>query len=151
EYNGNGNLVAHYTQGLGLTSRVDATGAAAYYNFDLTGNTTELTESNGSVLNSYRYLPFGEMLSATETTSNPFTDVGQFGVMTDGSGQICMRNRWYQEVSGHFTRPDPIGPVGGSVNAYTYTDNGPLTTIDPEGLAPIVPSWTKQIGDWVIN
>src|SRR5262249_26179380 len=34
EYDGSGNLVAHYTQGLGLVSRVNGTGAANYYDFD---------------------------------------------------------------------------------------------------------------------
>jgi RHS repeat-associated protein len=109
EYDQSGNLVAHYTQGLGLTSRVDASGAVAYYNFDLTGNTTDLTGSTGSVLNSYSYLPFGEILSVSGTAPNPFTFVGQFGVMNDGSGKYSMRNRWYDPIAGRFTQPDPVG------------------------------------------
>jgi hypothetical protein len=40
EYDGAGNLQAHYVQGLGLASRVDAAGPAAYYQFDAVGNTT---------------------------------------------------------------------------------------------------------------
>src|SRR5262249_59653877 len=66
EYNSSGALVAHYTQGLGVTSRVDASGAAAYYDFDAVGNTTALTGAGGAILNSYSYLPFGEVLSQTE-------------------------------------------------------------------------------------
>jgi RHS repeat-associated protein len=136
EYDGNGNLVAHYTQGLGLTSRVDAMGAA-YYNFDLTGNTTELTDGKGGVLNTYSYLLFGEIASATGTTPNPFTYVGQFSVMSDGSGQYFMRNRWYDAVTGRFTQPDPIGLLGGDANTYRYADNGPVAMIDPKGLSSV--------------
>jgi RHS repeat-associated protein len=140
EYTSNGSRIAHYTQGLGLTSRVDATGASAYYDFDLTGNTTELTGPSGTVLNSYTYLPFGEIVSATETTLNPFLYVGQFGVMSDGSGQYFMRNRWYDAHTGRFTRPDPIGQTGGT-NLYAYTFNDPIILRDPEGtqVSPIPP------------
>ena len=76
-----GNLVAHYTQALGLASRVTAGGTAAFYGFDANGNTAQLTGQAGAVLNSYSYLPFGDRQSAAGTMPNPFTFVGQFGVM----------------------------------------------------------------------
>ena len=132
-FDGSGNVIDHYTQGIGLTSQVTSTGAEAYYNFDLTGNTTELTGTSGSLLNSYSYLPFGEIASATGTTANPFTYVGQFSVMSDGGGQDFMRNRWYDAVAGRFTQPDPLGLAGGDVNAYRYTANEPVAGIDPAG------------------
>jgi RHS repeat-associated protein len=132
-FDGSGNLIDHYTQGLGLTSQVDATGAAAYYNFDLTGNTTELTGASGSVLNTYSYLPFGEHLSATGSAPNPFTYVGQFGVITDGCGQYLMRNRCYGAVTARFVEPDPVFLVT-DANRYRYGDNSPVITIDPSGL-----------------
>src|SRR5262249_25530502 len=40
QFDGSGNVIAHYAQARGLTSRVDSKGLAGYYNFDLTGNTT---------------------------------------------------------------------------------------------------------------
>src|SRR5205823_1738759 len=49
EYDGAGNLQAHYVDGLGLTSRVDAAGTSAYYQFDAVGNTTQLTGAGGAV------------------------------------------------------------------------------------------------------
>ena len=67
----NGLLVAHYTQGIGLTSRVDAVGSSEYYAFDDTGNTAELTGNAGAILNSYSYLPFGAMLNSQEGVANP--------------------------------------------------------------------------------
>ena len=74
-------LVAHYTQGLGLTSRVDVTGTVSYYHFDALGTTAAMTGQSGIVANSYIYLPFGEQLNSTETIPNAFEFVGQFGVM----------------------------------------------------------------------
>src|SRR6516165_2657606 len=81
EYGQAGQLVAHYTQGIGLASRVDAAGNAAYYHFDAQGSTAQLTNATGAVVNSYRYLPFGEQLAVTASIPNPFTFVGQLGVM----------------------------------------------------------------------
>src|SRR5262249_39036981 len=81
EYNGLGALTAHYTQGLGLLSRVAAGGDAAFYDFDSLGSTAELTGPGGAILNQYSYLPFGERLTATGSTPNPFTFVGASGVM----------------------------------------------------------------------
>ena len=76
----NGNLIARYTHGLGLESRVDANNTTDYYDFDAIGSTAGLTGGNGSYVNRYSYLPFGEDLNKVEAVSNPFEFVGQFGV-----------------------------------------------------------------------
>ena len=133
EFDGAGNLQSHYAHGLGLVSRIDAAGPAAYYQFDATGNTAQLTGAGGAVLNSYSYLPFGEALSTSETVPNPFTYVGQLGVMREGNGLDYMRNRWYDSTQGRFTQQDPIGLAGGT-NLYAYVGNNPLTFVDPSGL-----------------
>ncbi len=135
EYDGAGNLQAHYVHALGLTSRVGSAGSAAFYQFDAIGNTTQLTGAAGGVLNAYSYLPFGEALSASETVANPFEFVGQFGVMREGSGIDYMRNRWYAPAQGRFTQADPIGLAGGT-NLYAYVGNNPISLIDPSGLGP---------------
>ena len=59
EYDGGGNLIARYDQGYGLVSRTDAAGDPAFYTFSAIGNTSELTDGTGSVLNHYSYDPFG--------------------------------------------------------------------------------------------
>ena len=100
EYDGAGNLRAHYVHGLGLVSRIDVAGPAAYFQFDANGNTAQLTGTGGAVLNAYSYLPFGEFLLASETVPNPFTFVGQFGVMREENGLDYMRNRWYDSAQG---------------------------------------------------
>jgi RHS repeat-associated protein len=143
EYQGGGALVAHYTYGRGLVSRVDAGGSAAFYDFDCIGNTADMTGTGGAVLNSYSYLPFGEKLSATGSTPNPFTYVGQFGVGDGGEGEYFMRNRWYDPAAGRFTQSDPLEIYGGSANFYLYVQNGPLQNVDPTGLG--FWSWLKNL------
>ena len=147
EYDGAGNLQAHYVYGMGLTSRVDEAGPAAFYEFDAVGNTTRLTGAGGAVLNTYSYLPFGEALTVSETVANPFEFVGEFGVMREGSGIDYMRNRWYDPRQGRFTQPDPIGLAGG-VNLYAYVGNSPVMFIDASGLQ-VNPLGHTEIGSKV--
>jgi RHS repeat-associated protein len=135
EYDGSANLVAHYVQGLGLTSRVDATGASAYYDFDAIGSAVGLTGSTGSYVNTYSYLPFGERLSATEAIANSFTFVAQWGVMNEGTGQVFMRARDYTPSTARFTQIDPLRLVDAN-HIYQYAMNNPISLNDPLGLAP---------------
>ncbi|HEV7706482.1 MAG TPA: RHS repeat-associated core domain-containing protein [Gemmatimonadaceae bacterium] len=51
----------------------------------------------------------------------------------DGSGQIYMRNRYYDGSTGRFTQEDPIGLAGG-LNAYGFANGNPVGYDDPFGL-----------------
>jgi RHS repeat-associated protein len=135
EFTGAGQLVSHYTYGLDLTSAVPASGSAAYYHFDASGNTAQMTNASGSVVNSYTYLPFGEQTASTTGVANPFTYAGEYGVMDEGSGLYFMRHRWYSPALGRFVQQDPIGLVGGT-NLYAYVQNNPANYVDPAGLEP---------------
>ena len=86
EYDGTGALVARYVHGQGLAARVDAAGNAAYYAFDATGNTRQVTDAASAIANSYDYDPFGVSLQTSGTIPNPFQYVGRFGVMVDAEG-----------------------------------------------------------------
>jgi RHS repeat-associated protein len=54
--------------------------------------------------------------------------------MRDASGQMYMRNRYYDPASGQFTQPDPIGLAGG-LNSYGFATGDPVTYRDPYGLS----------------
>jgi RHS repeat-associated protein len=138
EYNGNGKLMANYTYGLGLTSQVNAAGAASYYDFNLTGSTVGLSGPAGSYLNSYGYLPFGEVMNAKETQANPFQYNGQSGVMSLRNGMVIMRARFYDAATGRFQTKDPSG-IGGGIDLYEYVGNDSTNLIDPTGLGPPLP------------
>jgi RHS repeat-associated protein len=133
ELTASGQVITHFTYGLDLTSSIPASGSPAYYHFDGAGNTVQMTNSSGTVVNSYSYLPFGEKLASTAGVFNPFTYVGEYGVMDDGSGLYFMRNRSYSPVLGRFVQLDPLGLAGGSANLYNYTGNNPITQVDPLG------------------
>lgn len=150
EYDGSGAVRAHFAHGLGLVSRVDTAGPAAYFQYDANGNTAQLTGSGGAILNTYSYLPFGEPLSAIEAVANPFTFVGQLGVMREENGLDYMRNRWYDPTQGRFTQQDPIGLAGGA-NLYAYVGNSPLTFTDPTGLVDPISGGLLIEGMFVAN
>ena len=139
EYNGTGSLIASYTHGLGLVSRFDGSGAS-YYDADAIGSIVGLTGNSGTYLNQYSYLPFGEDLSKSETVSNPFEYVGQWGVMDEGNGLDFMRARYYDANIGKFTATDPIGIEGRDTNLYRYVHNNPVNYIDSLGLQATNPS-----------
>jgi RHS repeat-associated protein len=139
EYNGTGSLIASYAHGLGLVSRFDGSGAS-YYDADAIGSIVGLTGNSGTYLNQYSYLPFGEDLSKSETVSNPFEYVGQWGVMDEGNGLDFMRARYYAPNIGKFTATDPIGIEGRDTNLYRYVHNNPVNYIDSLGLQATNPS-----------
>jgi RHS repeat-associated protein len=132
EYDGSDNLLSRYVHGFGLVSRMNAVGEAFYYDFDAIGSTVGLSGPTGSYINEYSYLPFGEALTVTETISNPFTFIGELGVMAEESSLSYMRNRYYLPELGRFATIDPlrIPPVG----LYAYTSNNPIHLVDPSGL-----------------
>jgi RHS repeat-associated protein len=127
-----------YTPGGELLYAIDApTNARHYYHFDETGSIVLLTNDAGTVTDSYGTTPFGETVTQNGTTPNPFTWLGQFGVMQEGStGLYYMRARWYDSATARFLSPDPLlsaDPM--QVNPYQYARNNPLSYIDPTGTA----------------
>lgn len=135
-----GNQTASYTYGLGLVSRSDATNGTNFYDTDAIGSTVGLTASDGSYVNRYSYLPFGEDLTKIEGVSNPFEYVGQWGVMDEGNGLDFMRARFYNPLLGKFNSSDPLGIDAGDSNFYRYTLNNPISYSDPSGnLAWFIP------------
>jgi len=53
--------------------------------------------------------------------------------MRDASGQMYMRNRYYDPQTGQFTQSDPIGLAGG-LNAFGFASGDPVSYFDPFGL-----------------
>jgi RHS repeat-associated protein len=133
-YNSGGSLIAHYTYGFGLV-RQTSPGGTGYYDFDAGGNTVGITDSSGTYVNRYSYLPFGETTTISAALPNPFTFVGQHGVLQVDSNLFNMRAREYTPATGQFLSNDPAGLTGGDTNLRRYVGNDPVTLNDPTGLA----------------
>jgi RHS repeat-associated protein len=138
-YNNSGGLTAHYTYGLGLVSQVPAAGAARYYDFNMLGSTLGITDASGKYVDRFAYLPFGQQLTIAAPVANPFTYVGQAGVMNDDAGLYLTKSRAYDADLGRFTSRDPLGLGAGDTNLYRYVANAPTSLTDPSGqILPIL-------------
>ncbi|MCX6879910.1 MAG: hypothetical protein NTW21_39815 [Verrucomicrobia bacterium] len=134
EYDNSGTLVARYDHGLGLVARTDGSGNEAFYSFDALGNTRELTDGGGNVVNEYDYDAFGEATVAQETVGNAFRFVGRAGVIEEPSKLHLMRARYYDNDWGRFLTCDPLRLRGGDFNLHRYVGNDPVNRADPVGL-----------------
>jgi RHS repeat-associated protein len=144
QYGVDGSMIARYSHGTHLTSRIDSRADVAFYGRDALGSVVLVTDDTAQVANTYAYDPFGNVLHNTETVTNPFQFVGGLGVMEEGNGMCYMRARFYSTELGRFISEDPIGLGGGDLNLYRYVGNSPTDEIDPTGLNPCVNFLIKQ-------
>ena len=127
----NGNFTA-YNRGLGLLSRTNQNGTQ-YYHFNIHGDTSALTDSNGEIVLDYRYDAFGNQLKSNENDTNPFRYCGEY--FDEETGFVYLRNRYYDPSIGRFITEDPANDGN---NWYVYCGNNPVMFVDPEGLEDVM-------------
>ncbi len=72
-----------------------------------------ITGNSGAIVNQYACSPYDRDLGKTETRHQPFTYVGQHGVMAEQNDHYYMCARYYDADTGRFISEDPIGFEGG--------------------------------------
>jgi RHS repeat-associated protein len=104
----------------------------SYYLFDGLGSVAALTDTSGNVAATYKYEPFGKLVSSTGTIANPWRFLGELGVYYDAhTGFYKMGTRFYDPALGRFTQVDPV--EGGALNHYDYAGQNPTNFVDPDG------------------
>jgi len=107
-------------------------GKSSIYHYDGMSNTTELTDSSGTVTDTYRYNAWGEVLSRTGTTKNPHTFVGRrryYGV--PDVPLYLLGLRYYCQRVGRFLTTDP---ARAGTHWRIYVRNRSILLDDPMGL-----------------
>lgn len=127
-----GALLAHYAQGSGIDEplaelRNSTTG---FYQQDGLGSTTALSNSTGTLLNSYTYDSFGNVSVSTGSFVNPYLYTGRDEDAE--TGLLYYRARYYDPAIGRFLSEDDIGNDEG-MDLYTYVKNSPIGFRDPTG------------------
>jgi RHS repeat-associated protein len=97
-----------------------------------------LTDTAGTITDTYFYTAFGEELAKTGTTENEFRYVGE--QWDPNAGFYYLRARWYDQSTGRFASVDPyagfgLNPI--SLHRYLYAYNSPISFSDPSGLYTI--------------
>jgi RHS repeat-associated protein len=97
-------------------------GSPRFYHFDEAGSTLFLTGDDGSITDSYAVTPYGEQVDHTGLSDNPFTFLGQYGVVQEGAtGLYYMGFRYYDSVTARFlTRAPGVEPDLRHPNLYQY-------------------------------
>jgi RHS repeat-associated protein len=135
ELDGAGNVLARYTHGTVVDEPLAElrSGATSYYHADNLGSVTSLTDSTGTVANTYTYDGYGKVSASTGTLTNPFRFNGH---EFDSETQLHFyRARYYDQSVGRFISEDPFG-FSGSNDFYAYVDNSPTNLIDPLAYRP---------------
>ncbi len=127
------NTTSYTLAGTDLISQT-RNGGTSYYLQDGQGSTRNLTDSTGSITDSYSYMAFGEIYNQTGTTANNYLYTGQ---QYDAQTELYnLRARYYSPAVGRFLSQDTYAvnfnnPI--ELNRYGYTANNPINASDPSG------------------
>ena len=137
-----GNVIT-YIYGDGLIAQESGQDYVTYH-YNQVGSTTALTDKQGSVVETYEYSPYGDILDG-DSSLTMFLYNGKYGVASDDNGLYYMRARYYDISIKRFVNQDVvIGhlDVTGSLNRYAYCEGNPINYLDPFGL------WRSDFEDW---
>jgi len=111
-------------------------GQTYYYILNYRGDVVALTNANGTIVASYTYDAYGNILSQSGTLAsvNPYRYAGYR--YDEETGLYYLMARYYNPKHGNFISIDPYPgdldhPI--SQNGYTYADNNPVMMVDPTG------------------
>ena len=133
----NGSVTRTYAYGLQRISEnqlVGSTWTPGFYGYDGHGNVRLLTNTSGTVTDTYQYDAFGMPIASTGTTANNYLYSGE---QFDSSvGWYQLRQRWYREAVGRFITRDPVEGAACfplTYNPYVYGVDDPVANVDPTG------------------
>ncbi len=137
----NGSVTRQYTYGLQRISEnlnptvtANSTWTASFYGVDGAGSVRQLTNSTGTVTDTYEYDAFGNKINQTGTTPNNYLYRGE---RWDADLSLYyLRARWYNPATGSFMSRDPYGGNlwdPSSQHRYKYARANPVNYIDPSG------------------
>jgi len=151
DLDGSGNLLRTYVWGAGIDNLLSMTvyGATAtntYYAIKDHQNTViALVDASGSVVESYEYDAYGNILDVKDASGNSIANhqsaIGnrytfQGREIDWTTGLYYFRARWYNPETGRWLSKDPIGIAGG-LNLYAFCGNNPVNFVDPMGLVSL--------------
>ena len=133
----NGAVTRQYTYGLQRISQTQQIANAwtpAFYGYDGAGTVRLLTDSTGTVTNTYDYDAWGNAVNTTGTTPNVYLYRGE---QYDSDLMLYyLRARYYNAATGRFLNRDPYpGNIAAptTLHRYVYGAADPINRRDPSG------------------
>jgi RHS repeat-associated protein len=170
ERNSSNTPQVHYSRGLDLSGTIHGAGGIGgllmrshgysagnwsshnTYHSDANGNVTALVNSSGVLQASYKYNPYGGLISSSGAlasantmrfSSKPaiFSSSGAWGFFYYGY-------RFYDPVNQRWLNRDPIEERGG-ISMYRFSQSAPLDWLDPHGLQGWNDIWDNPVTNFV--
>ena len=133
----NGAVTRTYTYGLQRISEdqtIDGAWTPSFYGYDGGGNVRQLTNSAGTVTDTYEYDAFGNKINSTGATPNNFLYRGE--QYDPDLALYYLRARYYNPATGRFMSRDPLDGNGydpQTLHKYLYAGGDPVNASDPTG------------------
>jgi RHS repeat-associated protein len=117
-----------------VIGRQPLSGNPLYYHRDHLGSTRTVVNSWGSVVETYDYMPFGELMAGRILTSGTGTRPKYTGHAFDDETDLH-NMQWRRQIPryGVFRTVDPHYFYYLNLSPYVYAGNNPLIFIDPDG------------------
>ena len=121
-----------YTYGYNRIAQTneDITG---YFLGDALGSVRQVIDGSAEIVLSREYTPYGETLASLGSFS---TDFGYTGELTDGTGLINLRARYYDPSTGRFLTKDSWAgdsSTPATLVKWLYANSNPVMYTDPSG------------------
>jgi RHS repeat-associated protein len=133
----NGSVEKQYTYGLQRISEAQSISeiwTQSFYGYDGFGSVRQLNNLSATVMDTYNYDAFGNLLSSTGTTPNNNLYRGE--QYDSDLGLYYLRARYYNPATGRFMSHDPedgITTDPKTLHKYMYAGGDPVNAKDPTG------------------
>jgi len=138
-----GAVTRQYTYGLDRISENQFVGGAwtpSFYGVDGGGSVRQLTNSSGTVTDTYEYDAFGNKVNSTGTTPNSYLYRGE--QYDPDLSLYYLRARYYNQVTGRFLNVDSL--AGQGQRRYEYAGANPVDGSDPSGNFVLASYWPQM-------
>ena len=133
EVNSSGLVAATYVHGPAIDEplQMNRNSVINYFEQDNLGSISSVSDTSGSIVESYQYDSYGKVNTSGGSLQNSFRLAGR--EWDREIGLYYNRARYFDPSAGRFLSEDPLGNVGG-INLYEYVYSNPINLIDPSGL-----------------
>ncbi len=111
----------------------ESDGSAGWLLADHLGSTREIVDGSGGVIQRLHFDSYGNLL--TEDARTRYLFAGR--EFDDAIGLYYARTRYFDQATGRFISEDSIRWFGGQSNLHQYSENDPISNVDPFGTFPV--------------